>query len=1024
MTTVSQWQTFLTRSLATRLSPDTFESYLQILESKHPLSPNRICDIFLSPRIENTYALDPRISKYIQILLSSRLVHIPAVLKALLKYSSFSKHDENSNGTTGSDPNTQQSNRGGKKDDGPAKHWSNSYGAEETLFYRMAKNISSGVAPHDIDEAVELVKASIQWMEVIITASHSAQEMMGLDQTHTHEKNAQSMALGTLVIAIVENTQVVNALSKGRVPKATRKDLSKMLANFVPLLLQNSAQAAARLEVFRTETLVAIEPVDKKEMAADKAFEDILDESIGLAQTVDTMVVEELPIVNSRAGLYIYLNSLLFARPLIDDNALLAYLHNRYQGDIQTTVIDLILAAFDVLANATFRNERPQSTFILRSFLINKVPVMLTTLCTQLFPSPTSEYCITRALGQVDTTAFPTLSNMFDETSSANNMFSDSVRQDFCFACCLHGLIAESSIEELLGDIPMQSLPAGGRYAKDDLVQQCLSDPERAEVLIAELENMDGNVGAVGQAITEVIGRLCNNKETMSLKTLCSQLARKPSSLDVMLLFEKPITILQPICDLLDNWRYDEDQGEYQPVYEEFGSILLLVLSFTHRYGLSTVDLGIRSSDSFIAKLLSQGHLSRAMEDMTEQEQGHLDGWIKGLFDSGGLGDELMSSCPPHDFYLLVPTLFYHIVLACSTKHLSDEGLKGGLEYLVDTFLLPSLIPGITWLSSHLWESRGDANAVLQILSALITNPASISVNTEASQMLGAILNIVAKNLEHSLRWVQRSEPSRQDVEPLSKALRGHLGWERRGATDHTELEAWTATPGGGLTVAIKHTIANLVQWALAPSANTHPAAYTQRQILAALKIHGAKRLLHTILDEVKTQSAAGNASLVYDVVCAIICSPDAASWDAGMQVDVLGTNTIQPLDRRLTLREALKYEAESAPKLHKSDPFAADTIVRLYRKVEAQLVMPQQAMLEHDALGGLDSDLNQALDSAALDGAMASAGMGMDGLNDDQGLGMNDPHGDLMHGLMGGGDASDLLDGFGNGDLGDGMGF
>jgi mediator of RNA polymerase II transcription subunit 5 len=86
-------------------------------------------------------------------------------------------------------------------------------------------------------------------------------------------------------------------------------------------------------------------------------------------------------------------------------------------------------------------------------------------------------------------------------------MFSDSVRQDFCFACCLHGLIAESSIETLLGDIPMQSLPAGGRYVKEDLVQQCLSDPERAENLIDELEHMDGNVGAVSQAITEVCTR-------------------------------------------------------------------------------------------------------------------------------------------------------------------------------------------------------------------------------------------------------------------------------------------------------------------------------------------------------------------------------------------------------------------------------------------------------------------------------------------------------------------------------------
>lgn len=83
-------------------------------------------------------------------------------------------------------------------------------------------------------------------------------------------------------------------------------------------------------------------------------------------------------------------------------------------------------------------------------------------------------------------------------------MFADSVRQDFCFSCCLRGLLAESSIETLLGDIPMQSLPAGGRYMKEDLVQQCLSDPEKTDGLIDELEHMDGNVGAVSQAITEV----------------------------------------------------------------------------------------------------------------------------------------------------------------------------------------------------------------------------------------------------------------------------------------------------------------------------------------------------------------------------------------------------------------------------------------------------------------------------------------------------------------------------------------
>lgn len=507
----------------------------------------------------------------------------------------------------------------------------------------------------------------------------------------------------------------------------------------------------------------------------------------------------------------------------------------------------------------------------------------------------------------------------------------------------------------------------------------------------------------------------------MSLKGLCSKLVKVPSSLDVMLLFDKPTSFLQPICDLLDNWHYDEDQGEYQPVYEEFGSILLLVLSYANRYNLSTVDLGIRNTDSFVAKLLNQGHLSRKMEQLSEQEQTHLDGWLKGLFDneSGGLGDELMSSCPPQDFYLLVPTLFHEIVLGCSTKNLSEDALKGGLEYLVDTFLLPSLVPGITWLACHLWESRGDGNAVLQILSALITSPTSISNNTEASQMLNSILNIVAKNLEHSLRWLQRAEPTRQDIEPLLKALRSNLGWERRGAAGHTELESWTASPNGGLVVAVKSTMTHLIQWGLNPALNSNPANYTHRQILVAVKMLTAKRVLCAIIDELKAQSTAGNGSVALDVACAIICAPDAASWDAGIQTDIMGAATITPQERRMNLREALKMEADNAPKLHKTDSFHAETIVRLYRKVEAQLNMPQQAMLQHDALG----DLNSAIEAVGMDALAADAALHGDGLGDGTDLGLGDPHGDLMQGLMGGG-ADDLLGFSSGGDLGDGMGF
>lgn len=143
---------------------------------------------------------------------------------------------------------------------------------------------------------------------------------------------------------------------------------------------------------------------------------------------------------------------------------------------------------------------------VLRSFLINKVPLLLAALSASTFPPLNAEICIAEALSHVDSHTFPTFSSMFEETSNDSDLLSNSVRQDFCFACCLHSLIPEENLPRLLGEVPMQNLPEAGRHVKEDLVQQCISDPEQAETLLGELERMDGNVGAASQAITEVLG--------------------------------------------------------------------------------------------------------------------------------------------------------------------------------------------------------------------------------------------------------------------------------------------------------------------------------------------------------------------------------------------------------------------------------------------------------------------------------------------------------------------------------------
>ena len=159
------------------------------------------------------------------------------------------------------------------------------------------------------------------------------------------------------------------------------------------------------------------------------------------------------------------------------------------------------MSAFDALAAAVERNEPAEAMFPLRSFLINKVPPLLSTLSSLLFAaSLTPEFCISQALTHIDQNIFPGPS-----FGMMNNVTLPDVRQEFLFACNLHSLLSSENIEALLGERPDMAPPKPERkYLKETLVQQCASQPERIGQLIKELDAMEGNAGAIAHTIVEV----------------------------------------------------------------------------------------------------------------------------------------------------------------------------------------------------------------------------------------------------------------------------------------------------------------------------------------------------------------------------------------------------------------------------------------------------------------------------------------------------------------------------------------
>jgi mediator of RNA polymerase II transcription subunit 5 len=330
---------------------------------------------------------------------------------------------------------------------------------------------------------------------------------------------------------------------------------------------------------------------------------------------------------------------------------------------------------------------------------------------------------------------------------------------------------------------------------------------------------------------------------------------------------------------------------------------------------------------------------------------------------------------------------------------------------LVDVLLLPSLVPAILYLSNQLWVAGAQIQSTIIKILQVILRPSSIS--TEASTMLSSVLNIVAKPLEHALRSYQRQDPKSQEIEPLLRAIKENLALSRRtGGADHTELETWCSTnvnngstataPGttpqhSGLSAAVRHTVQSLIQWAQNPPLNGMPATYTHRQTLAAAKMLGADRILSLLLDELKSastqaqqqQQTAPVTPTAYDVVTAMICAPDVTN-DASLnpQPPTTTTTTSQggeepaaAQQRRISLREALNACAEDWKKTRKTDPALAETVVRLYRRGDAQLAMPPPA--------GDAADAVAAAAAAAAAAVMLQPEMGV--MGGDGGLGLGD---------------------------------
>ncbi len=210
---MDQWAKFVSQALTTRLSAEDFASYAPLLSAKHRLPPVAVADLLLRPKPSCPHSLDPRVPQYLYALLKLGLVDIQSVLKALYKYST-SQAQSQQPAAGGADANGGDHQAAQKK---KPLRWTNSYASEETIFFRLAKNLNSGAAIKTSIDALQLVGIISRWCTLFTDAatafSSDAFGTIHSLQAKTEMEHTRSAFL-TLLVSVCENHQVLETLSK------------------------------------------------------------------------------------------------------------------------------------------------------------------------------------------------------------------------------------------------------------------------------------------------------------------------------------------------------------------------------------------------------------------------------------------------------------------------------------------------------------------------------------------------------------------------------------------------------------------------------------------------------------------------------------------------------------------------------------------------------------------------------------------------------------------------------------------
>lgn len=636
-----KWRNALSTCFVQRHQPSLVGKALSKLYQTQPIPPAQLAETLLTIADDSYHAADPLLKQYLVFALDSNLLTTPDILSALLLNSSFAVHEQ-------------------------SRHKAVSRHVVSPAVLRNVLDML-GQYCRTIDESPnqneswQLLSVLRQWWTACIAQKDADDhDASSLVEIGSNLGSVAQMTVHVLTCDAVKSVLIGHLNAKARSMVTTElTDFIALLTHWAPL----SKSIPLLLHIKKSPPLLAMTHSDIQSLSYDEISDSIPD----------------LPFSMTRAGLYAYMNAALSSPSSTEDDVLFAHVIRHGANQYAAVIVDLIVASFDTYRNSCSRGEIDHRTYC-RSFIVNKLPLMLKALETQLEPPQTLQDCVQVALGRIDVQAYPALmGHMINNTDDALR----SARRDFVLALTLQQCTSNTFALQTTGE----SVKVG-RYTIADLLSQCTNKSTRILELVGELSLFSGNVAVISLAVVDQLQMMSERRDLGALKSIAQVLCRNLVNADIMLQHVSMAALMTPLINVVNEWNFEPDNSELQPVFEEYATILLLTLALVHRYSLQNSDLlaGTRR-DTFLAKLMQSN--VKAQSQLTDEENKHLSVWLKGLYatdeqgETSGIGDEILSQCSPQDFFLLAPTLFSQSVIACRSGRLALKTFLGGLECML-----------------------------------------------------------------------------------------------------------------------------------------------------------------------------------------------------------------------------------------------------------------------------------------------------------------------------------------------------